>query len=514
MVATVDGEQPRQSGETMRTGTREPMLRRIFGRGLMDMALLLLVGVLLSDLRQPKGMFTDPDLWWHIANGRIVEQAHVFIRMEPYAFTVAGQPWIDPEWLSGLLYWLGYKHLGYVGIVAVAAVGILGNVLLLYRRSSRESGSAAVALWTTILGILLMTVNSSARMILFGYLGLGVEMAILEGARKGRTKGLWLLPPLFCAWINLHGSWVIGMTVLALYIACGWLHVEKGIFAQRAFSAAQRKRLLAVFVACVALLFVNPYGWRLLWNPFDMQFGQKLNMGHVQEWQPVNLNEFLGKMVLLAILLMLSANLMKGRKWTVFEMALFLFAWYEALAHVRFTFLATVLTMPMIATDVARVFFPPTGEEKKTIPLMNGLIAAGVLVVLVWNFIPHEPELRSAVAEEIPLKTIALLQPGWRTLNQDNFGGLMDFHGKPAFIDSRFDTFEHHGVMKDFLDIFQLHDSFKLMEKYRIDHVLARENEPLAYLLEHSPGWTIVTREGKGDTVCVLFARTAAAQQR
>jgi hypothetical protein len=500
-------------GSTVATGSMRLWARRVFGRPLMDVALVVLVGVLLSDLRQPREMFVDPDLWWHIANGRIVALQHAFIHLEPYSFTVAGQPWIDPEWLLGLLYWLGYAHFNLVGIVAVAAIGVLGNVLLLYARSSSRSGSPAVALWTTVLGILLMTVNNGARMILFGYLALAAEMLILERARRGSDKALWLLPPLFALWINLHGSWAIGIAVFVLYIGCGWESVEKGVFSQAAFTAVLRKRLLTVLGVSVAFLFVNPYGWRLIWNPFDMQFGQKLNLGHVQEWQPLNLNEFLGKMVVLALLLMLSANVIKPRKWTVFEMALFLFAWYEAFAHVRFTFLAVVLTMPMITADVARAFFPPA-KEQKTIPVMNGLIAASVVAILALWFVPTNAKLHEGFAEEMPLKTIAMIQPEWRTLNQDNFGGWMDFNGKPTFLDSRFDTFEHHGVLQDFLDIFQVHDSLRLMEKYRVDHVLAKADSPLTYLLERTPGWVVVTREGKKSAECVLFARTAVAPSR
>lgn len=488
-------------------------LRRLFGRPLMDVALVVLVGVLLSDLRQPKALLVDPDLWWHVASGRYVGEGHGFIRTEPYSFTVAGQPWIDPEWLSGLLYWHGYKLFSLMGIVAVAAIGILGNVLLLYARSRRASASSAVALWTTVLGILLMTVNSGARMILLGYLALAVEMMVIERAYKGSDKGFWLLPPLFAVWVNLHGSWLIGLAVLVLYIVCGWWGVEKGMFAQPAFSAVQRKRLLKVLAVSIGALFVNPYGWRLLWNPFDMQFAQRLNLGNVQEWQPLNLSEPLGKMVVLSLLLMLSANMVRPRKWTLFELALFLFAWYEAVAHVRFTFLAVVLTMPMISADVTRAFFPPA-QQQKTIPVLNGLIAAGVLAILITWFVPTNEALREGFAAQMPLKTIAAIRPEWRTLNQDHYGGWMDFTGKPTFLDSRFDTFEHHGVLRDFLDIFQIRNSFRLMAKYRVDHVLARADSPLTYLLEHTPGWSVVMREGKDSAECVLFVRTATAPDR
>lgn len=503
--------QPQLSGQiASETPVRQSgsLLHRIFSRHMMDMALLLLVAVLFSDLRTGDGFFNDPDLWWHMANGRIVDLTHHFIRTEPYAFTVAGQSWIDPEWLASLFFWLGYKHLTLVGVYIVSAIGIFGNVLLIYWRGCWKQASASVSLWIAGLGVLLMTVNSSARTILFAYLALGVEMAILERAQRGKERLLWLLPPLFCVWINLHGSWVIGLAILALYISCGWFRIDLGIFSQEAFSPEQRNRLLLVLAVSVVLLFVNPYGWRLLWNPFDMVFGQTLNLSHVQEWQPLNLNEFIGKVSVFTIILMLLPNLLHGRKWKLFDLALLFFAWYAAFAHVRFTFLAAVLTLPMIATDLTRSFFPPPAVQK-TIPVMNGLIAViGLLVVL--HFVPKENKLEQAVAKELPLNTIALLQPSWRTLNQDNFGGLMDFHGKPPFIDSRFDTFEHHGVMKDFFGIMHLQDSFRLMEKYRIDHVLVREDQPLAYLLERTPGWVILNRESQGKDVSVLFARTAA----
>ena len=66
--------------------------------------------------------------------------------------------------------------------------------------------------------------------------------------------------------------------------------------------------------------------------------------------------------------------------------------------------------------------------------------------------------------------------------------------------------------MKDFLDILKLHDSLRLLDQYRIDHVLLMGDEALAYLLERTPGWVVVSREGEGPHACVLFARDVAAQ--
>lgn len=75
----------------------------------------------------------------------------------------------------------------------------------------------------------------------------------------------------------------------------------------------------------------------------------------------------------------------------------------------------------------------------------------------------------------------------------------MDFESKASFIDSRFDTFEHHGVLQDFLSIAAVQDPLRLISKYKVDHVLMDKDAPLTHLLEQTPGWHVVRQEGSGD---------------
>ena len=477
----------------------------------MDIAILLLLPLVLSGLRNREGMLGDPDIWWHLANARILCESHHFIQIEPYSFTVAGQRWVDPEWLSELPYWFGFKTWGLVGIYFFAWLGVSLNVLFVYWRSYKTAKNAAVALWISALGFVLMWVNANARTILFGYLAMSAELAILEAVERGHRRILWLLPPLFCIWINLHGSWIIGVALLVLYIASGLFNVNAGIFQQKAFAAEQRNRLLLVFIASLALLFVNPYGWRLVWNPFDMAFNQTLNIANVIEWQPLNLDWIVGKAALIAIGLTVFANAMHSRSWKIYEMAFIFFAWFAAFDHARFTFLAAVVITPMLAADMARSFFPVANE--KTIPLMNGLVAAGILGVIVWYF-PTVPMLEAGLKKEFPLQTIASVQPSWRTLNEEHIGGMMDFQGKPTFIDTRWDTFEHHGVMSDYLNVFRIQNPLSVLDKYRIDHVLIRKDAPLAYVLERTARWTVIRSESAADGQYELFAKTPVSNAR
>ncbi|MGO8757705.1 MAG: hypothetical protein ACLQG3_06235 [Terracidiphilus sp.] len=488
-----------------RTGRLARLFRRIFGQDLLNAMLLAgLVAAIAGPMLAPNDLVKDSDLWWHLADARILATTHHFIRVEPYSFAVAGERWVNPEWLAEMPYWLGYSSLGLRGIHLAALLGLWANLLFVYFRSSWKTQHRKAAFWTTVLAFFLMTVNGGARTIVVAYLALSAEMAILESAERGKKWLLWLLPPLFCLWINLHGSWLIGLGYFGLYIVCGLFPVNIGALDQRAFSAPDRNRLIGTFLASAAALWVNPYGWRLIWNPFDMLFNQKLNLAVVEEWHPLSLSSSTGIAAAAAIGLMLLANLVRGRKWKLYELAFIFSAWYLAFSHQRFAFLACIVTMPWLAADLARAFYGELSES--TIPALNALFAAVILGWCIYSF-PSEPELQRDLAAGLPLQSIQSILPSGRTFNDYSLGGMMAFKSKPNFLDSRVDTFEHHGILQQYLQIENLQNPFGLLDANRIDHVLTHANGALAFTLEHSPVWRVETREGTGDNAYEMFAR-------
>jgi hypothetical protein len=289
--------------------------------------------------------------------------------------------------------------------------------------------------------------------------------------------------------------------------------MNAGAFQQRAFSADERASLIGVFVASAAALWINPYGWRLVWNPFDMLFYQNVNLAIVEEWRPLSLSlnrsSSAGFAAVIAIGLMLVANLISGRKWKLYELAFIFSAWFFAFSHQRFTFLACVIVMPWLAADVARSFY---GEQsEKTSPAINAIFAA---VILGWSIysLPSESELQSDLAAGVPLQSIASIQPSWRTFNDFSLGGIMDFQSKPTFLDSRVDIFEHHGILQQYLRVEGLDNTYQLLDSNGIDHVLTSSASNLSFALEHSQGWRVVRREGSGEDAYELFARAPAPQ--
>ncbi len=76
------------------------------------------------------------------------------------------------------------------------------------------------------------------------------------------------------------------MGFLGLYILCGLFSVKKGVFEQVGYSSKDLGRLLIVFFASVAALLVNPYGWRLIGNPFDMLLNMKTSVANRRNGNP------------------------------------------------------------------------------------------------------------------------------------------------------------------------------------------------------------------------------------
>lgn len=481
------------------------VLERIFGRHLFHAVLLVLAPVLIAQsFSSPIAMLRDPDIWWHLADARSLFQHLQFIHVDSYTFSVAGKLWVNPEWLSEIPYWAGYRLFELRGVYLVSWLAVAANVLFLYWRSCRRSGNSSASFAAAGLGFLLMTVNSGPRTILFAYLALSIELAILEEAERGRARMVWFLPALFCIWINLHGSWIIGMGLLIVYIACGMFGCETGAIGQHARAPREQRRLLTVLCGSVLALMINPYGWRLIWNPIDMMFNQKLNIGNVEEWQHLDLGSARGMTVALAIVAMVLANVLRGRKWKLYELVFIVFAWFAALDHARFCFLAAVVTTPLLAVDVARSFLEP--ERKATIPAVNAMFLVAVAGFMMYRF-PREAELQRDYRQLYPIQTIAKIQPSWRTFNAANLGGVLAFEQKPSYLDTRFDIFEHEGIFATYLDIVGNKQSLELLDAAHFDHVLVPAPTSLAYLLRHTNGWREVAREGSGADTFVLFTR-------
>lgn len=480
----------------------ERFFARRFSLDVVLLAALFFVSVLISHpLHNPSSLLQDPDIWWHMANARHLFHSG-FIRIEPYSFSLAGKPWTDSEWLSEIPFWLGFSFFGLRGLQLVTILACELNLFAIYLLCRQRGASARIAFLASVLGFLLANVNFGPRTILFGYLCLAIELAILHAWQSGRHRLLWLLPPLFVLWANLHGSWAIGAFVFLLFAIFSHTSISLGDFYSERLPLSQLRQIWAVTALSIAAVFINPYGWKLVQFPFNMAFHQQLNIANAQDWIPLHLSWPVGKIVILVALLLLLANGWRRRRWHLFEASIVLFGFYAAVAHTRFCFLLAVLAMPSLAVDLTRVW-PSGSTPKPTRPLLN-LAFALALCIAAISLIPSSTSLRKAYNRTFPTRLIAQIQPHWRLWDAEQIGGFLAFHHKPEFIDTRLGTFDHYGVFAQYLDAIRAHNTFAILDKYRIDHVLFQKSSSLSYLLRQSRQWKEI---GNQDGY-ILFART------
>ncbi|HZZ40632.1 MAG TPA: hypothetical protein VFE06_15970 [Acidobacteriaceae bacterium] len=453
----------------------------------------------------------DPDIWWHLRDAALLVRSGHFIRADTLTFTVAGKPWINFEWLAELPYYAAYRALGDVGLylvlIAVAAAILAGT----YYLACLRSGNCKPALFAGFIALLLSSVSLGPRTLLFGWLLLVLELAILWNYERGRDS-TWALPPLFLLWINTHGSWFIGFVLFVVWLACGLVQFDTAQLTARRFTSPQLRRLLAIAAASFALLFVNPYGWRLVAYPLDVAYGQKLNIDYVAEWASLDFHSARGKIVLATFLLLVVLQLIRPRRWTLQDLAFAAIGLYGAVTYVRFTFLAGILVTPLLAASLASFFKPynEAGDPRRA----NALSVAVLLGALVCLF-PTAHKLHAGIVESYPEKALPYIRslvpasqiPGQRVLVSYDWAGYCEWEvpEMPQFMDSRVDIFTHLGVFADYIQVIKIHDPFATFDKYGIRTVILdkQTDDSLVYLLAHTPGW----HKTYDDGLAIAFQR-------
>lgn len=476
-----------EGAESLSTG--EMKRRRPFVAFPVVLTFIVLVLVFIT----AHGKVADPDIWWHLHNADYLIQHHSLPRYDMYSFTVPGHPWINHEWLSDLPYYFAWKVFGLRGIDGLAVTLICLIYLGVLYLSYRECGNYKSAILATACAIFLGRVSFGPRTILFGYAYLVVLLIILQRFRQKGRAPLWLVPPLFCIWVNTHGSWSLGMIFFSIIIAGGLFPFKWGTVESEVWTASQRKSLLLTWSASIVLLFANPYGAKLVFYPLDLAFHQKTNIEHVAEWVSVNFHDFRGKMVIALLLILLLSTILRPRRWTLTELAITIFALYSGLTYVRFLFLTGVVLAPVLAKMLD---FVPAYRAELDTPVLN-TCAIALMIAGVIHYWPSESKLQAAVDSQYPVGALAYLQahaPTGPIVNYYLWGGYINWKDPnlKVFVDGRADIFDYSGVFTDYLSLLGLEHPDAVLDKYKAQYVLFPHGEPFTYLMEHDSNWKTI----------------------
>lgn len=446
----------------------------------------------------------DNDIFWHLRNAQYMIAQRRFPSIDSYSFTATGMPWLSHEWLSELIYFGAFRALHWQGLCLLAsilaALAACGVFYLAWRRSE-DPLAAGLA---TMLGTGLMAVGIGPRMHHFGWLCFLGIYAILEQYRLRRTGPLWAIPLLFCLWINLHGSWVFGFAIAGLIFLSGFITNDLGLLEASPWSRPERKKLILAGLASAAAIFINPFGYKMVWYPFEMLLHQQLNLQFVEEWRALTFQGPTGLWVGVTIFLLLVCTAVSGIRWRIDDLAITVFLLYCGLTHERMLLPAGIILPAMLAPRLKGFSsYDPLRERK----YLNLTLLFLVVVAIIAIF-PSDKRLQQKIDAEYPSGAVTYLRAhgvGGRFLNAYNWGGYLEWvwPEQRMFIDPRMDIFEYKGVLRDYLDLTYLKRPQDVLQKYQLDTILIAKDSTWAVWLDQRQDWRLAYK----DAVSVVYIR-------
>jgi hypothetical protein len=183
----------------------------------------------------------------------------------------------------------------------------------------------------------------------------------LSGGVRQRRRLLLFLPLSTLLWVNVHGGFLLGFVLLAIY----WLSAIWQRFLPRGdhfesllekLRAGKRARDLAgiAFLSAVAT-FVNPYGWKLHVHIYRY-LSNRFLMNHIEEFQSPNFHGVAQKcfaLLLLLTIVALATNKNETNKIRPADLFLILFAAYSGLYAARNIPVASLLLIWVIGPKLS-----------------------------------------------------------------------------------------------------------------------------------------------------------------
>src|SRR5215471_1594427 len=212
----------------------------------------------------------DADTWWHLKTGQFILTQHRLPLPDPFAWTTyMGKPVypgeevtrdfnLTHEWLAQVALYGMYAGGGLSGLVLMRAAFLSGFCALAGLMAYRRTASFYRALSATAMCAVVMHSFPEDRPQYFTYVFLALSINLLDSGRL-----VWLLPPLFLIWANVHGGFILGWVVVGIYLA------ESFYSRWRGRPAKNERTLWLAGLAAMLVSGVNPNGFRafeIVWN--------------------------------------------------------------------------------------------------------------------------------------------------------------------------------------------------------------------------------------------------------
>lgn len=487
------------------------------------------------------------DLGWHIRTGDYVLTHHEVPRVHFLCWTGPWFPWISHEWLSGVIFAWVDQLLGLPGLLWMRALLFTITLVLMYRLGRKLEAEPLTLALLTFLFAIGLALHVSLRPWLFSNLLLALSLHLSHRARVSSHPGSAYLQMigLLGIWINLHGSFVVGVGLLSLLLFDHWrgrtlitASLVKRSSSGKGAAPSLLSHLLARLRARVRTSFevlfylvllglallVNPHGLEALALPFRYLLGDDgtgLAMtSEIKEWAPLDLSSFFGRVYLIWLALGLTSMLASRFARRRPEALLALLFSLLTLGAQRHLPIMTLFWFPVVAEGL---LFPLSIRlDRSSRPLLRFVRGIShqeeadrskflMLTIMLLTMLyasgarSEDFELSKAKAKGFPVVAVQHLRerPPARLFNHYDWGGYIVWRAPEwrLFISPVNDAYPRTRF-EDWRRIANMQPGWQdTLSRYGVDTVLMPSTSTLAQTLSASTDWKVVYQD---DTATLL----------
>lgn len=487
----------------------------------------LAAALLLIALRPLLTPIPPNDFWWHLATGRLIAASGQIPQIDSFSFTRAGEPFYNQGWLAQWAMYQLYQLGGAQLTLLVQSLVIALAYGLLLRLCMRRTGRLRLSVGLLLLITLPLSFNNwIVRPQSYALPIFAAFLTILTEYRLGLSRRLWLLPPLMALWVNVHGTFVLGLVLIGITFASEALSALRPTTNDRKqmiddganlhASPSVLRPLLIWGALTAAALLLNPRGFEVLGYVRNL-LGSNAVTTLVTEWAPPTVRDLEGKIFFLFLIGCGATLIYSRRRPDLADMLMFAAFLWLALGATR-----NIVWLAMVATPMLAVHAAALGRERPPrrafagSPLLNGLLI-GMLALLVLLALPWvkptldlPPAVGALISQDTPVAAVEFLRAmperPTRLFHSEAYGSYLIWAApeQPVFVDTRIELYPYE-QWRDYINLGQANNLPALIEKYQLDGMLLslKQQPALVAALRADPSWA----ERYHDEQATLFIR-------
>jgi hypothetical protein len=480
--------------------------------------------VILAIILSGKGnLLGDADTGYHIRAGEYIIDNLKVPSHDLFSHITPPLEWTAHEWLSEVILALIHRASGLTGVVVAMAI-LIAFVHVILMRFLRSSGiSIIVAACIVALSAGASIIHWLARPHIFSLLLILFWYIILDTYQYKKKNYLYLLLPIMLLWVNLHGGFIAGFMLLAVYIAG---NVLMAIFRkdERQDIIGKIKTLSIYFILCLLMTLLNPKGYEILLFPFKL-ISNTFIMDHVSEFLSPNFHTDLRfEYMLLLMTLVFGVSVLR---LNAIEIMLVLVFTHMSLYSARYIPLYAIILSPILGRQIDNLL-----QEFREQRLIKRILAISdrtaktdsmtkfnpwaIMTVIVLAFMVFTGQLSYTFdKKKLPVDAVHFIQKEkiqGNMFNNDEFGDYIIYAAWPqyrVFFDGRSDMYGTER-MKEYFKVTRIESGWdKILKGNNINWIIFQTRSALSSFLLEKDDWKLIY----SDKVANIFVRRIPVNQ-